>query len=244
MLTLPNPFEAGGRLSLSPTDSTALVSASGTLYYLPHKSPFVTIYNGVKWVRYKLPSTGLTLTLSGYAAGNYDVYIAPSGINGGLQLLLQLWTGNTVRSYTPILQDFVPVNSVGYKYLGTIRLSATGVCNFSTSQKFVWNQYNQIDLTVFITQANTYNNTYAGWRESNNGTGMIRGEFVCGGDILMVPLLGMYGSGNGYLYLSLTLPRHHGLAKLIMGRWLIQYKLRVLQAQDITMSHTANMLQV
>jgi len=172
-----------GRLTLTSGDpeGNTSVTAGTTLYYSPYNGNDLALYDGTKWINYTFGE--LPLVLTGLVANTlFDVFAYNNA--GTPTLSVTAWSSATVRATELIRQDGVLVKSggTGYRYLGTIRTTATaGTCADSKYQRFVWNYYNRIN-----TQGVTYN-TNASWtyasstfREYNGGTGQVRFEWVNG----------------------------------------------------------------
>ena len=175
-----------GRLSLdsanaiSPTDQTG----KATLYFLPfindggtlNSQGNIVTYNGASWNSSAFGST--SLSIAGLTSGkNYDVFAYVSG--GLLALTISAaWTNDTTRADALGTQDGVLVNSVAYAagacaigiglWVGTIRMSGSGVCEDSAAQRFVWNAYNRVvrHLLARNTVGTNWSYTLETWRQA------------------------------------------------------------------------------
>jgi hypothetical protein len=150
-----------GRLTLetgvpiSSTDQTAKT----TLYFTPYNGNLIGIYADDAWSVSAF--TEKSLSLSGYTANkNYDIWIYDN--SGTLTLDSTIWTDDTTRATALTTQDgiYVKTGATNYRYLGTIRITATaGQCEDSERNRFVWNLYNQKQRIM---------NVFPGY--NNNGT--------------------------------------------------------------------------
>ncbi len=177
------------RLTLtSGTPVTASdVTAATTLYATPYKGNRIALYDSsAGWHSATLSER--SLSLSGLAAStNHDIYLYNSGTVASPALALQAvaWTDSSTRATALALQDGVYCKSgaLGYRYLGTIRTTATaGQTEDSVAKRFVWNFHNRVQ-TVNFTRDTTDSWTYNGngtWRQANNGNAAWKHEFVCG----------------------------------------------------------------
>lgn len=192
---------AQGRLSLesgipvSSTDQTAKT----TLYFVPYGGKYVTIYDDTRWVLHEF--TQLSLSLSGYTASKpYDIWIYSNG--GTPTLDSTIWTDDSTRATALVLQDgiYVKSSNATRRYLGTIRITGTtGQCEDSIQRRFVWNYYNRIRHGGGTWNTNgSWTYATAAWRESNNGSGHTRFEFVIGvtGEAQIHHLQSAYGVGS------------------------------------------------
>ena len=133
-----------GRLTLSSGNPNAYVSAQTVLYYTPYNGNIIFLYNTTKnrWEskilsEINIANTGLTTN------ANYDVFVYDN--SGTLTLELLAWTNSTTR-VALTTQDgvYVKTGSANKRFVGSIRTSATGTFELSSTQCFVYNYYNPI----------------------------------------------------------------------------------------------------
>lgn len=189
-----------GRLTLesgvpvSTTDQTAKT----TLYFTPYKGNRISLYDGSSaWTT--LTFIELSLSLSGYTADkNYDIWAYNN--SGSVALDSTVWTDDTTRATALALQEGVYVKSgtTTRRYLGTIRITATtGQCEDSTTNRYVWNYYNQ--LLRNLNSDGYTSHTYAGTtlRYWNNDTTK-KVSFVIGVKVipLKIALAALFKTGS------------------------------------------------
>ena len=173
----------GFRLSGSSTDPLSLsVASTSTIYLFPYTHAGISIYDGQGWV---VRTSGLvSLALSGLtASNNYDVFASWNGS----QVVLSLGTGYATTRGTPLkVQDGILVGPTDAKllYVGTIRATAATTTTSTPTQRFIWSQYNQVDLSLAVTDnSGTTNWSYTlaanTWRQVR-GAAANRVEYVCG----------------------------------------------------------------
>jgi len=183
--------EMPGRLTLATATPypTSDITAAATLYYsfTGKHGNIASLYstNTFEWVRSPMTAE-LSLSLSGYTASKpYDIWLYNSGTDTSptLALASTVWTNDTTRATALVLQDgvWVKTGALGYRYLGTIRTTATtGQCEDSVTKRFVWNAYNQAQRSLKKSEATatwTYNSTT--YRYFNNSSANVV-EFVLG----------------------------------------------------------------
>lgn len=200
----------GGRLTLETgvPISTTDQSAKTTLYYTPYYHNRIPLYSGSAWQLVNFTSD-LSITLVGTTASlPYDVFCYNN--SGTATLELTAWTNTTTRATALTRQDgrYVKTGATTRLYLGTIYINGTGGQTDDTNNKrFVYNAYNRVNRKLF-----TYNSTASwtystgAWREYNNGTGQVRGEFVTGllGHNLLNAILGYSITGTSSMYIGLA----------------------------------------
>jgi hypothetical protein len=177
----------GGRLTLEsgvPVSSGSL-TAQTKLYFTPHISNNVALYNGSEWNGHTFNQ--LELSLSGYTADkNFDIFVHATGGTPVLESLV--WTNDTTRATALTTQDgvYVKNGAATRRYLGTIRTtSSTGQCEDSEDRRFVWSYYNQVKKRSEARLAyGLYTYATQTWRSVKNSTtvGETRYEFVVGLD--------------------------------------------------------------
>ena len=113
---------------------TSEVLAATTLYLTPYIGNRIALYNGTSWD--VIESNEVNISLSTVAADtNYDVFAYNN--SGTVTLELLAWTssgaGTSARATALAYQEGVLVKSgtATRRYVGTIRGSASGQCQFS-----------------------------------------------------------------------------------------------------------------
>jgi hypothetical protein len=178
-----------GRLSLSSAlpVPVADITAAGTLYFHPFKGNRISLYDGTRWTLHTIPDAGISLSLSGLTINqNYDVFIYDNA--GTLTLEALAWSshgaGTSTRATALAMLAGVEVKSgaTTRRYLGSFRTIATGQCEDSEANRFLWNRYNQTwrRLHCRETTINTWNG--GGWRAWNGNTtpGEARMQLIVG----------------------------------------------------------------
>lgn len=178
----------GKRLTLTSgvPKTTADVLAATTLYNspTPEGGDIETLWNGTAWVN---QSSGgeISLSLSGLAVGVYDIF---EYINGGSTAMEALvWTNNTTRA-TALVRDtttgiLYKTGAKDRKYKGSIRITATGQTEDSTSRCCVFNMYNRRERTFFAKDTtDNWALSSSTFRNFNNSTanGVGQCEFLIG----------------------------------------------------------------
>jgi len=202
------------RLSLaSGTPITASdITAATTLYACLYHGNRIALYDAtVDW--YVVSISELSFALTGLTSStNFDVFIRNEGTvdSPSIALYLLAWASASTRATALVLQNGVKTltGHPEYRYVGTIRTtSTTGQCEDSTTRRFVWNEYNQVDRAITTYNSNaSWTYTTGAWRESNAGTGQIRGETVVGDVMFARSLNRLYATGAGYRQLSIDAP--------------------------------------
>lgn len=146
-----NSSICNGRLTLSSGTPITItdITAATTLYFTPFRGNQIGTYNGFTWSVH--PFAEQSLSLSGFTANsNYDVFI----VDGTLALEAVIWTNDTTRATALVLQDGIYVKSgaATRRYLGTIRIVATGQCEDSALRRFVYNYYNLTNRLLSVVE--------------------------------------------------------------------------------------------
>lgn len=164
----------GLRLSLT---SGAPVSApnttSSTVYLVPFVHGQIELYTSRGWSVYE--TTGTSLTLSGLTTRtNYDVFAYYDTATASVKIELgSAWDSPLVRNSDPVgvnsitRIDGVYVKTLNYtrRYIGTIRTISTTQTIDSSSQRFVWNFYNQVERQLNVVDTtNTWTTTGGGFQ--------------------------------------------------------------------------------
>ena len=162
-----DPSINGGRLTLTSGTAvtTADVTGATTLYFTPYKSDRLALYDGTNWRVYSFAEKSLALgTLT--SGTNYDVFAYASG--GAVTLdntSLVAWSSNTARATNIVQQNgvWVKSGSTTYRYLGTIRTTATTTTEDSALNRYVFNASNRVrrPMKRYETAANWTYATYA-----------------------------------------------------------------------------------
>jgi hypothetical protein len=171
--TVPIAYDARLTLASNLAVTTSDITAASTLYLLPYRGNRISVFDGVSWGIYALPSTGLSLNIGSLAVGVYDIYLDGSGGVGNPTLGSVAWSSTTARATALIQQDgvyCVGVNS--HVYLGTIYISATGQTNDAMNLRHVWNYHQRVQRPM-LWQTTTVSWSYNSitWRQANGGTG-------------------------------------------------------------------------
>lgn len=190
-----------GRLTLTTGTpvTTSDVTAAGTLYFTPYKGGQIALYTSSVWTIYTF--TERSLSLSGLTTTQpYDIFAYDS--SGTVTLEAVAWSSATARATALTTQNGVYVKSgaTDRRYLGTVRMQATGQCEDSVTRRFVWNYYNRVHRELLVTEsANSWSYTTASWTTFNSSTAN-RVEFVIGVSEEPVYLLLLYvtSGGTGY----------------------------------------------
>ncbi|MCL4552138.1 MAG: hypothetical protein M1305_01075 [Candidatus Marsarchaeota archaeon] len=153
----------------------------------------IGLWNGSTWAEVipsSIPTLSNTATdLDGNAltyGANYDVYAQYSDATA-FSLVAKKWTNDTTQAVVPQLwqgrhcYDNTTDVAKSRRWLGTIRLinSAGPKFVFSDTQRFICNLYNQESLLLrMYNTTGAYSTNTTNLRETNNGTGAVRGEVV------------------------------------------------------------------
>jgi hypothetical protein len=193
------PQVCQGRLtteSATPVSSSDR-SAQSTLYWTPCTpngssvtSGLVGFYDGTRYVVLSL--TELSLNLDTAEAGGpidvneiYDVFIDYAAGTPAL-VIGPSWTNDTTRATALAKQGSLVVltGDTDWRWVGTIRASASGDTEDSLTKRFVWNAYNQVPRPLAVTDAtSTYTYNATDWRQvratSTNQVAIVCGAVGC-----------------------------------------------------------------
>lgn len=171
-----------GRLTLTSGTpvTTSDVTAAGTLYFTPYNGGQIALYTSSVWTIYTF--TERSLSLSGLTTTYpYDIFAYDS--SGTVTLEAVQWGSTTGRNTALTTQDGVYVKSgaTDRRYLGTVRMQATGQCEDSVLRRFVWNNQNRVLRKLLVTEsANSWSDTNnTTWHSLNSSTAN-RVEMVIG----------------------------------------------------------------
>lgn len=189
----------GGRL----TAGVGPYSESGgstVLQYLPAEHDEVSLYDvGLgEWLKYKIPSGGVTRTLEPMATDpsygdlvadeNYDVYLFVEDTGTTLGLWLEPWSTDTLRNVSPVRLDGTRVHGddSSFLFLGTIRTwddGGTIKIADDDQRRFVWNEYNRVVRRGHVRDTTaSWSELSASWVAVNGGDTRWLFEFVHGGE--------------------------------------------------------------
>lgn len=136
-----SPDASGGRLS--PTPSLGITDVSGTtVYYLPHVSNKIALFNGSSWNIYYFSSVSLAVPAT--TDTNYDVFIY--ALAGVPTMVLTAWTNNTTRASALAREGGILVKDSDHtqRYIGTVRTNGTASTVPDTkAERFCFNYYNK-----------------------------------------------------------------------------------------------------
>jgi hypothetical protein len=187
-----NTNTMGGRLTLTSNTPVAYADATGsTIYYTPHTSNYISLYDTVaaRWVMY--PFTEVSLSVATLAANvNYDVFIRRDGATG-FALETLAWPSDTDRTANSLTltasRAYVRASDNSQRYIGTIRTSALGVVSDTNSLRYVWSMDNRVQRLARANDsaAHTYagaNGVYRPWRNLSaaSALGLSRVQFITG----------------------------------------------------------------
>jgi hypothetical protein len=138
-----------------------------------------------------------TLALGTLTSGKpYDVFAYNN--SGALALEVLVWTDDTTRATAITIQDgrYCKSGAKDRLYLGTFYTTSTTTTEDSTNNRYVWNQYNQVEK--FVTGGSTASHTYttASYREWNAGTSVTRAQWVNGNPVTIPCLDIVYATGT------------------------------------------------
>lgn len=194
----PSHATCEGRLTLTTATpiTTTDVTAATTLYFTPFRGNRIGTYDGAAWSVNAF--TEKSITLATLTSGlPYDVFI----VDATLALELVAWSNATTRVTALALQDgiYCKTGALTRRYLGTICIKATGQCEDSLLNRFVWNYYNRA-LRAMKAVDTTDSWTYAvsAWQQANAATGN-KVQFVVGvaEDIVRSMAVGELNTGSG-----------------------------------------------
>jgi len=135
----------GGRLTLTSGTpvTTSDVTGATTIYYTPHMSNIIPLWDGTSWRNVKFTEKSLSLgTLTNN--NGYDIFGYLS--SGDLAIELLAWSSSTSRATNISLQDGKYCKSGDHTrlYLGSFLTSSTTTTADSVTDRLVWNMYNQV----------------------------------------------------------------------------------------------------
>lgn len=155
-----DPSTNGGRLTgqsgvpVPTSDLTALT----ILYFISYTNNLIALYDGTNWRIFTFSEISLAIgTLTDDFP--YDVFIYNNA--GTLTLELLAWSTLTTRATGLVRQNGVRVKSgdATRRFLGTIRTTSTTTFEDSQQKKYLWNECNRIDTSMYKVTA-TASTTY------------------------------------------------------------------------------------
>jgi hypothetical protein len=181
--------EPGGRLTLTSGTpvTTSDVTGATTVYYVPHKSDKVPLYDGSNWSLNSIGSSGLsqatTDTTKSPAAvannSNYDMFVWSD--SGTIRLSRgPAWTSDTARGTGVGTTELEQVNGRYVNkvsitngpgaqrglYVGTIRSDGSAQINDSLAKRLVWNMHNRVVRPMRVLETNaSWNYALNSWRQ-------------------------------------------------------------------------------
>lgn len=166
------PLPPGGRLTLTTgvPVTTADVTGATNIYYTPHVSNLIILWDGTRWVATSFSETTLALgTIT--SALPYDVFgYANSGV---LALESLAWTNATTRATGVSIQDgrYCKTGDKTRLYLGTFYTTSTTTTEDSESKRFLWNMYNRRERAMRVYEStNSWAYSTATVRQANGST--------------------------------------------------------------------------
>ena len=183
------PINTGVRMSLDPLTPTPTTDRIGTnantIYLHPYKGNTLPLYNTTtnSWVFEKINSI-LSFPLVGTGSNtNFDIFAYKTG-SGSITLEYVPWTNSSagISAASPkILIDgvFVKSGQNNKRFLGCTRTTITGqseqsfgssVPGGSHPKQFLWNAYNQISVSCYSFDSDSYNHNI----NSGVSTGWVR----------------------------------------------------------------------
>ena len=174
-------LDPGGRLTLTSGAPVTISDVTGAtnVYYTPYLHDLICLWDGTRWEWVTFAETTLAL---GTMTANlpYDVFGFLSG--GSLALEKLAWTDGTTRATAVTIQDgrYCKSGDKTRLYLGTFYANSTTATADSSTQRYLWNNYNRRPRHLSVTDGtNTWTYGSASWRfannTSNNRVFMVRG---------------------------------------------------------------------
>lgn len=151
-LSLSLPSIAGGRLTLTSGTAvtTADVTAAVSVFYTPHVSAALALYDGVSaWNVLSFAET--TLALGTLTSGlPYDVFAFNN--SGTLALESLAWSTATARATALVKQDgvWVKTGATTRRYLGTFLTTSTTTTEDSFAKRYLWNYNNRVRRVMAV----------------------------------------------------------------------------------------------
>lgn len=191
----------GGRLSFASGSSVMLSNVTGgnTVYYLPHNSGVIPLYDGTSWSLADISAgvsqltTDATKSPAAVAATSlYDLFVWNDA--GTIRLSRgPLWTNASTRNLTITRQNGILINTSNITngplaargtWVGTFVSNGTSLADWirgsngasgaGQASLNLWNAYNRVDVKTVVgdtTASWTY--ALATWRAANNATNRV-----------------------------------------------------------------------
>lgn len=183
------------RLSVSSTDPENIDDTvnGNDIYLVPYNGNLIGLQTEILTLSGSLTLAGTSLT----TGKPNDIFVYNNA--GTLALESVAWTNATTRATALAWSNGVLVKSgdTTRRYVGTVYRDAGGFVYDSSSQREVWNYYNQIEKYIHCKPNDTtHNYTTATWREWNGGMGigLTNFRFVQG----LERNIRIWGYGNAY----------------------------------------------
>lgn len=137
---------ACGRLTLVGGDPVpdADVTASSTVYYTPYLGNRISLFLGGQWEMFTFSEMSLALGSLGRDLP-HDIFMGAD--DDGLFLTAISWGSKTSRASGALQRlDGVMVSGsdTGLRYLGTVAVNASGVCQDAKNARMIWNENNRM----------------------------------------------------------------------------------------------------
>lgn len=190
----------GGRLTLSSTDPNPYNVGSGsTLYYLPYTSNRVALHNGVGWREFELPSTGVSLALSGLTAAKvYDVFLHSE--LGTLTLSLgTAWSSATARAEALETTDGVyhKTGDRRKRWLGILYAAGSSTVYDSPENRHLCNFYNAVQKILYHQVSGTWTSTNSSWVKWNSVDHTVTFVTIPGRLVYLTAKILVYATSSG-----------------------------------------------
>lgn len=162
-------YTCNGRLTLESgvPISTEDQTSGSIVYFTPYKGNYVGLYDGAKWEVNTFSET--ELDISGFSGSTvYDIFGYDN--SGTFALTSGSWSGSAVRDVELTTQDgiYVRTGEEDKRYLGTIYVNDTGVCQDTVLKRFVWNYYNRMPKKLKVIEStDSWTYTTSTWRQVN-----------------------------------------------------------------------------
>lgn len=155
-----------------------------TLYCTPYVGNRIALYDGSStWEVFTSAEFSIALPTPG-TNSLYDVFVYDNSGTPTLELLV--WTsageGTSARATALTYQDgvYVKTGDTTRRYLGTIYVDTAGNSQFDLDNKYLWNYYNRIELTLIDSQSLTHTYTSGTVRRWGGGAGTVSGDMCIG----------------------------------------------------------------
>lgn len=153
---------------------TGDVANATTVYLTPFRSGAIALYDGQSWIR--RTTAEISIALSGLTTNkNYDVFAyCSNAATGAVSLELSAaWTTDIGRADALSRQDgvLVKASATTRRYVGTFRATSATQTQDTLKQRFVWNMYNRLNRTLFVSDlTDTWTYASTTYRQANGST--------------------------------------------------------------------------